>query len=96
LTAKYDQIAQLLTGKSTARAGEGLDWIQRLCRILKFPSLTEFGVQSREFSNLVAKAQKASSMKGNPVPLSDDELMEILKKVSRITDYDIRPKAANA
>jgi hypothetical protein len=43
----------------------------------------EFGLVERDFPAIVAKAQKSSSMKGNPIKLSDDELLEILKKACR-------------
>jgi alcohol dehydrogenase class IV len=37
-------------------------------------------LKERDFQTVVAKAQKSSSMKGNPVSLTDEELMDILKK----------------
>ncbi|MHC4658435.1 MAG: iron-containing alcohol dehydrogenase [Planctomycetota bacterium] len=78
--ARYDQIAQTLTGKVTARAVDGVAWVQDLCAALKVPPLAEFGLKEQDFPTAVAKSQKSSSMKGNPVTLTDDELMEILKK----------------
>jgi len=51
---------------------------------IKFcPPLTEFGLKEQDFPAVVAKSQKSSSMKGNPVTLTDDELMEILKKANK-------------
>ncbi|MHC4604399.1 MAG: iron-containing alcohol dehydrogenase [Planctomycetota bacterium] len=81
--ARYDEIAQLLTGTTTAKAVDGVAWVQELCEALKVPPLTEFGLKEQDFPTVVAKAQKSSSMKGNPIILADDELMEILKRARK-------------
>ncbi len=47
---------------------------------LKIPHLSAFGVTVSDFPVLIEKAKNSSSMKGNPVVLTDDELMEILVK----------------
>lgn len=60
-------------------ADEGVEWLQDLCRQLKVPSLSAGGIQTKDFPALVEKARQASSMKGNPVALTDTELMEILE-----------------
>ena len=78
--ARYDEIARLLTGMATAQAIDGLAWVQELCAALKTPPLAEFALKEQDFPTVVAKSGKSSSMKGNPVTLTDDELMEILKK----------------
>jgi alcohol dehydrogenase class IV len=75
---RYDEIAQILTGVATAKASDGVAWVQGLCEVLKVPALAEYGLKGADFSTAVAKAQKASSMKGNPITLTDDELTEIL------------------
>ena len=77
---RYDEIAQLLTGAVTAQAVDGVRWVQDLCAALKVPPLAEFGLKEQDFPTVVAKSRKSSSMKGNPITLTDDELMEILKK----------------
>jgi alcohol dehydrogenase class IV len=77
--ARYDEIARLLTGETAARAADGVEWVQDLCRVLKTPSLAGFGLKERDFPAVVANAKKSSSMKGNPITLTDDELMGILK-----------------
>ncbi|MHC4570756.1 MAG: iron-containing alcohol dehydrogenase [Planctomycetota bacterium] len=80
---RYDEIAQLLTSTATAKAVDGLAWVQNLCRTLKVPSLAKFGLKEQDFPTVVAKSQKSSSMKGNPITLTDDELTQILKKANR-------------
>jgi alcohol dehydrogenase class IV len=76
---RYDEVAQLLTDKAKAQASDGVVWIQELCETLKVPSLAEFGLKEQDFPEVVAKARKSSSMKGNPIQLADNELMEILQ-----------------
>lgn len=77
---RYDEVAQLLTGKSTARAADGVAWIQYLCQALDVPPLSDFGLAEDDFPMVVEKARNASSMKGNPILLTDEELTEILAK----------------
>lgn len=78
--ARYDEIAQILTGKATARATDGVDWVQNLCEALNVPSLSDFGLTEDDFQTVADKARKASSMKGNPIVLRDEELTEILRQ----------------
>jgi alcohol dehydrogenase class IV len=78
--SRYDEVAQLLAGRTTASAADGVTWVQDLCVTLKVPSLTEFGLTERDFPTAIGKAQKSSSMKGNPILLMDEELLGILKK----------------
>ena len=80
--ARYGQVAQLLTGKSAANASDGVEWIRELCAALKVPSLSEFGLTKKDFPTVVAKSQKSSSMKGNPIRLTDEELLEILHQAT--------------
>jgi alcohol dehydrogenase class IV len=75
---RFDELARLLTGKPQARAADGLAWVQKLCAELNVPPLTQFGLKSADYPTVVAKAKRASSMKGNPIQLTDDELIKIL------------------
>ena len=77
---RYDQVAQVLTGKSNAKAEEGIARIHDLCDALDIQGLSDFGITEDHFPDLIASSKKASSMKGNPVNLTDEELTEILQK----------------
>jgi len=72
------ETARLLTGKASATPGDAVSRLQSLCSDLCIPSLSAFGVTSGDIPTVAARARKASSMKGNPVPLTDEELGEIL------------------
>ena len=82
--ARYAEIAQLLTTNAEAQVGDGLSWLQELCTDLAVPSLDQFGLKEKDFPTVVAKAKNSSSMKGNPITLTDDELHKILKKAGSI------------
>ena len=78
--SRYDEVARLLTGKPDAGATHGIDWIHDLCNALDVAPLFEFGITEAHFPEMIAGAKRASSMKGNPVELTDEELIEILRK----------------
>jgi alcohol dehydrogenase class IV len=76
--ARYDEVAQLLTGNGEARAADGLAWVQSLSQALAIPLLSEYGLLAADFPEIVVKSSKASSMKGNPIVLTEAELTGIL------------------
>jgi alcohol dehydrogenase class IV len=80
ILARYDEVALILTGDAQAEADDGVDWVKRLCEDMDIPSLSEFGLTVQAFPQLVQKARNASSMKGNPVSLSERELATILER----------------
>ena len=82
---RYDEVARILTDSPEARASDGAIWVQELCSAMKIPSLEQFGLMEHDFSTVVSKAKKSSSMKGNPVELTDDELLEIIRRANRKT-----------
>ncbi len=84
--AKYDEAARLLTGSSSALATNAVTWVRELCLALKVPSLARFGLKQQDFETIAAKAKKSSSMKGNPVELTDDELLNIIRQANTCTE----------
>jgi len=54
--------------------------VRDLCLQLNVPPLADHGIKEQDFSIIVDKARKASSMKGNPIELTADELLEILQR----------------
>jgi len=75
---RYDEIARLLTGKATAVAADGIRWLADLRRDLAIPTIGSYGVQPSDVPTLVENAMKASSMKGNPVALTPDEVSALI------------------
>jgi alcohol dehydrogenase class IV len=78
---RYDQVAELLTGRPGAGAEDGVRWVAQTCQELGIPPLRRFGLAREDVPVLVEKALQASSMKGNPIALSREELTEILMGV---------------
>ncbi len=75
--ARFHELAALLTGRGDATAAEGIAWLDDLVAALGIPGLGRYGVTAADIPALVQRARVASSMKANPVPLTDDELTEI-------------------
>jgi alcohol dehydrogenase class IV len=77
---RYDEVARLLTGNSAATARDGVAWIATLCAALRVPALASYGLARADFDDLITKAAAASSMKGNPVALTPNEMRTILER----------------
>ncbi len=77
---RYAEVARLLTGDQDATAADGVAWVEQLCAELAVPSLSTIGLGEQDIPDAVAKARRASSMKPNPVELSEAELTEILRR----------------
>ena len=80
--ARYTEIAWLLTGNKQATAEDGIAWVWNLCKELDIRPLAEYGLDLKDFPTLVEQSQKANSMKGNPVRLTDTELLSILAEAA--------------
>lgn len=76
---RYDVIAQMLTRNTGARASDAVAWIKDLCKKLNVSPLSDYGLTSEIFPKLVQKASKASSMQGNPIKLTSEEIGGILE-----------------
>jgi alcohol dehydrogenase class IV len=75
---RYEEAARLLTGRPDASIDDGVTWIRETVELLEVPALGALGVRPEQVDEVVAKARTASSMKGNPVALTDEELHAIL------------------
>ncbi len=75
---RYAETAGLLTGKPGASVADGLAWIRETLALLAVPGLAAFGFGAGQIDDVAAKALTSSSMQGNPVPLSRDDLKAVL------------------
>jgi alcohol dehydrogenase class IV len=75
---RYQEIAAMATGDPQADPTALVAWLRDLVAALRVPGLATFGLTPAEVPELVAKSRVASSMKGNPLPLTDDELQAIV------------------
>ena len=78
--ARYKEVARILTGNANATTSDGVNWVKKTCAVLKLRPLSDYAITESDFPLLIEKAQKASSMKGNPVQLTEAELAEILQQ----------------
>ena len=77
---RLTEVARLLTRMPHATAGDGVEWLASLCSRLEIPPLRSYGLSDADIPALVEKAAQASSMKGNPVVLTAEELREIISR----------------
>jgi alcohol dehydrogenase class IV len=77
---RYGEIARILTGDPHAEPEAGVAWIRDLCARLAIPRLGAYSVTAAYVPELVEKAARASSMKGNPIPLDTAEMTEMITR----------------
>jgi alcohol dehydrogenase class IV len=75
---KFEKVATLLTGNPGSTVADGVRWLDTLCTHLQVDGLSKYGVARPDFDRILPAAKRASSMKGNPVPLADSVLADIL------------------
>jgi alcohol dehydrogenase class IV len=76
---RYGQVARLLTSRDDASVENALDWLRETVDALRVPRLTALGLRSAQHAEVAEKAARSSSMQGNPVRLTSEELLEVLR-----------------
>jgi len=77
---RYREIGMWLTGRAEAQIEDAVQWILDTCDLFQIPGLASYGVARSDFPTIVAKARRSSSMKGNPIQLTEQELLQILEQ----------------
>ena len=77
---RFEELSRLLTGKQNAEFSDGISRLTHMRQNLDIPPLSAYGLTGDDIESIVNKSQKASSMKGNPIELTRDELSQILTK----------------
>jgi alcohol dehydrogenase class IV len=85
-TRRYQEVGRMLTGRPGATAEDGISWVFEICREFEILPLKAYGIGEQDVPTLIAEAAKASSMKGNPLVLTPEELSEILKRSIKGSD----------
>ncbi len=70
--AKFDQVNQML-------GGDAIAWLHAITSRLQIPKLSQWGIQESDLDEIARKAAAASSMKANPVALTHEELVGVLR-----------------
>ncbi len=76
---RYEYAAQFLVFDRSASSQDAMDWISETSRLFGIPGLGAYGVREDDFPEIVEKSSASSSMKGNPIELTADELKAILE-----------------
>jgi alcohol dehydrogenase class IV len=76
---RYDELAQILTGNDQASALDGVTWARELCEALHIPHLAAYGMTQDDWPTVIQKSAVASSMKGNPIQLTTDEMQQVIE-----------------
>jgi len=77
---RYTTIAKLLSGNPASNADAAVQWVKDICYHMKIQPLSVYGLDELQFTKIIEKALQASSMKGNPITLSEVELRNILQR----------------
>ncbi|HEU4908255.1 MAG TPA: iron-containing alcohol dehydrogenase, partial [Propionibacteriaceae bacterium] len=74
------ELASLLSGRPEASPEAAIAWLAELAAAMSIPGLASYGLNQDAIATVVAAAQKASSMRGNPIELSDQEVTQIVTR----------------
>ena len=77
---RYREIARVLTDDREAIPEDGITWVRQLVQSLRIPGLAAYGIRAEHLSDIAEKEARASSMKANPVVLTQTELIWILEQ----------------
>jgi alcohol dehydrogenase class IV len=78
---RYVDVARMVTGNPSATAIDGAIWTEALVKDLNIPRLSNLcDIKREQFAEIAELTTKTSSNKGNPLPLSIEELDSILQK----------------
>jgi alcohol dehydrogenase class IV len=77
---RYGEIASIITGDAQATIEDGVQWLLALGKTLAIPGLATYGITAEDIPLIIEKSKASSSMKGNPIELTEGELKEILEQ----------------
>lgn len=82
---KYSEINHLLGGIQPDgikdAANQLIEKLNKLSKKLNIPKLSKYNLKEDSFESIILKAKKSSSMKYNPIELSDESLLSILNQI---------------
>jgi alcohol dehydrogenase class IV len=76
---RYLHIAKILTGDESAGVEAGVAWLETLVDELDIPGLGAYGMKEEDIPVVIEKARISSSMQGNPIILTEEEMTGILR-----------------
>ena len=76
---RFDYAAQFVLFDRSASGQDAMDWIAESSDIFGIPGLGAYGIAESDFDVIAEKSSASSSMQGNPIELTADELRGILR-----------------
>ncbi len=76
--SRVGDLARWLGGRRVANPMDTVDWLAALTAELAIPRLSAWGVHPAHIPTIVEQAARSSSMKGNPIALTAEELASIV------------------
>ncbi len=76
--SRYEEAVRTLTGEPNAKLPFLPQWLRQLVCDLGVPGLASYGLTSAHLPELLEKSGRASSMKANPITLTNAEMTAIL------------------
>jgi alcohol dehydrogenase class IV len=77
---RFLDASRLLSGREDATLEDGLRVLERMASEAAAPPLSRWGMTESDIPAVREAALRASSMKGNPIDLSPDEVDAILRE----------------
>ncbi|MGL1892828.1 MAG: iron-containing alcohol dehydrogenase [Spirochaetaceae bacterium] len=74
---KFKELATILTGHDDPNLA--IKIVEDLTKELNIPNLSKFGIKKEDIDNIVLMSKDSSSMKGNTILLTEDELYQIIE-----------------
>jgi alcohol dehydrogenase class IV len=76
--ARFGKVGQILLGNIQAGAQEAIRWLFDLRTHLRIPPLSSYGITLNDLPRIAVASLQASSMKPNPVKLTQSQLVDLL------------------
>lgn len=76
--ARFEQVARWLTREPGASAEDGIAWLEAIRTEMRIPALSAYGLTEADVGGVVEQARASSSLRGNPIELTGEELAQIL------------------
>ncbi|WP_028709428.1 iron-containing alcohol dehydrogenase [Propionicicella superfundia] len=77
---RYAEAARILTGDPAAKPADGIAWIAETVSLLGVRTLSRLGLTAEQIPDAVKQGLAASSMKGNPIVLTEAEVTRIVEE----------------
>ena len=82
IRSRYAEIARILTQDADASAEDALLWVKETSRLFQIPGLASLGLKDADMGTIIEQSARSSSMKGNPITLTAEQLQSILEQAS--------------